>query len=59
AVACVQFALSPPGVVAVALNTSRPQRIKDNAESVTAHLTQEFWSALRNQNLIAASYPYL
>lgn len=59
AVACVQFALSPPGVVAVALNTSRPQRIKDNAESVTAHLAQEFWSALKNQNLIAASYRYL
>jgi D-threo-aldose 1-dehydrogenase len=59
AVACVQFALSPPGVVAVALNTSKPQRIKDNAESVIAHVPEDFWSAMKNEDLIASHYPYL
>jgi D-threo-aldose 1-dehydrogenase len=59
AAACVRFALSTPGIVAVALNTSRPRRIKDNAESITADISPEFWASLRDEKLIADHYTYL
>ena len=32
--ACVQFALTPPGVISISLNTSKPERVKKNADSV-------------------------
>jgi D-threo-aldose 1-dehydrogenase len=51
--ACVQFGLSVPGVVAVALNTSKPHRIKENAESVTSKIPNEFWTVLKDEKLIA------
>ena len=57
--ACVQFGLSVPGVVAVALNTSRPARIHDNVAAVTATVPGEFWTALKREGLISADYPYL
>ncbi len=57
--ACVQFGLSVPGVVAVALNTSKPHRIKDNAESVTSKIPPQFWTAMRNKNLIADHFPFI
>jgi D-threo-aldose 1-dehydrogenase len=57
--ACVQFGLSVPGVVAIALNTSKPHRIKENAESVTSKIPPEFWIAMRNENLIAEHFPFI
>lgn len=58
-VACVQFGLSVPGVAAVALNTSKPERIGDNVESVAAHVSDEFWASMKREGLIAKDYPYL
>ena len=57
--ACVRFGLSPPGVVSVALNTSRPERIRDNVAAVRAVIPSEFWKALKAAGLIAAEYPYV
>lgn len=57
--ACVQFGLSDPAVAAVALNTSRPQRIADNVESVALRVGPEFWADMKRQGLIAKDYPYL
>jgi D-threo-aldose 1-dehydrogenase len=59
AVACVQFGLSVPGVVSVALNTSKPERVRENVEAVTAEVPEEFWVALKKEKLIAKEYPYL
>src|SRR5690606_229271 len=59
AVACIQFALSPPGVLAVSLNTSDPQRIAQNVEAVEATVPPEFWQEARQQKLIDADYPHL
>ncbi|WP_404306927.1 aldo/keto reductase [Neorhodopirellula lusitana] len=57
--ACVAFGMSPPGVVATALNSSRPGRIEQNVNLVKANPPQEFWTALKTAGLIASDYPYL
>jgi D-threo-aldose 1-dehydrogenase len=57
--ACVRFALTPPGVVSVSLNTSDPARVKQNVESVTCHIPGEFWSEMVKEGLIDKDYPYL
>jgi D-threo-aldose 1-dehydrogenase len=58
-VACVQFALSPPGVAAVALNTSRPDRIAENVAAMEANVPDAFWLDAKKAGLIADDYPYL
>jgi D-threo-aldose 1-dehydrogenase len=57
--ACVQFGMSPPGVISIALNTSRPDRVKQNVNSVTASIPAKFWVALKAEGLISPDYPYL
>ncbi len=57
--ACVAFGMSPPGVVATALNSSRPSRIAQNVELVTTTPPGDLWKTLREDGLIDASYPYL
>lgn len=59
ATACVQFALSPPGVAAVAMNTSNPANVGKNAAAVEATVPDEFWHAAKEQGLISVDYPYL
>lgn len=57
--ACVAFALTPPGVVSISLNTSNPKRVKSNVNSVLTHIPAEFWKTMKSKGLIAKSYPYL
>lgn len=57
--ACVQFALTPPGVVSISLNTSNPLRVKDNVESVECRIPGEFWKDMISNRLIDNDYPYL
>jgi D-threo-aldose 1-dehydrogenase len=57
--ACVQFGMSPPGVISIALNTSKPERVRQNVASVTAEIPAEFWATLKTEGLIAREYPYL
>ena len=52
ATACVQFALSRPGVAAVALNTSSPHKIAENVAAVETGLPENFWQAARAEGLI-------
>jgi D-threo-aldose 1-dehydrogenase len=58
AAACVQFAMTPPGVVSIALNTGRPERVSENVELVQTTIPTEFWRAMKDEGLIAADYPY-
>jgi len=58
-VACIQFGLSAPGVLAIAVNTSKPHRIRENVEAVSSHVPDEFWAAMKDQGLIARDYPYV
>ena len=57
--ACVQFGISPPGVISVALNSSKPQRIRENVELVSTAVPAEFWIAAKDAGLIDKNYPYL
>lgn len=57
--ACVSFAKTPPGVISIALNTSKPENVKLNVLSVDCNIPVEFWKAMKNKSLIDKSYPYL
>ena len=59
ALACCQFALSPPGVAALALNTSRAERVADNVALVNDRVPAGFWQDLKKEGLLASDYPYL
>lgn len=52
AVACVQFGLAAPGVAAVALNTSAPSRVLDNARSVEQQAPAAFWQDAKAAGLV-------
>jgi D-threo-aldose 1-dehydrogenase len=57
--ACVQFGLSPPGVVAVSLNTSHPDRIAENVRAASTPVPAHFWTALKEEGLVAEDYAYV
>ncbi len=57
--ACVQFAMTPPGVISISLNTSNPNRVKNNVESVESKIPACFWKAMVEKGLVANDYPYL
>jgi D-threo-aldose 1-dehydrogenase len=55
----VQFGLAVPGVVAVALNTGKPERIADNVASAQNEIPAALWRALKNEGLMARNFVYL
>ena len=50
--ACVNFALRIPGVVSVALNTTRAERVIDNVSMPKAVIPPHFWQELATDGLI-------
>ncbi|MGX5690492.1 aldo/keto reductase [Arcticibacter tournemirensis] len=59
ATACVQFALSAPGVVSIALNTTNPKRVKENIGMAYEVVPAPFWKAMKEKGLISKEYNYL
>jgi D-threo-aldose 1-dehydrogenase len=57
--ACVQFALTPPGVISISLNTSNPARVKNNVKSVECKIPDDFWKEMVNKDLIDKNYSHL
>jgi D-threo-aldose 1-dehydrogenase len=57
--ACVRFALSPPGVAAVAMNCGTPEQVAENVAAVQANLPPAFWQEAKDLGLIDAAYPYV
>ncbi len=57
--ACIQFALSGPGVVAVMLNSSHPDRVAENVGYVQQTVPDAFWASMKEEGLLAADYPYV
>ncbi len=55
---CVRFGLSHPGVLAVALNTGRPERIKNNIDSVMNEIPAGLWDRFKEEGLIAMDYVF-
>jgi D-threo-aldose 1-dehydrogenase len=56
--ACVQFGISHPAVSSIALNTSKPGRVRQNIRSVTAKIPDDFWQAMKEEHLIDQQFPY-
>jgi len=56
---CVQFGLAVPGVVAVALNTGKPERIKENVASGQVKIPAALWRAMKDEGLLARDFAYL
>ncbi len=56
---CIQFGKSHPGIVALALSTSRPQRVKTNVEAMSARVPAAFWDVLKKEGLLADDHPYI
>ncbi|TWT47557.1 aldo/keto reductase [Botrimarina hoheduenensis] len=59
AAACLRFAISPPGVHAIAMNSSRRDRIAADIAAIETPLPPEFWSELKAEGLIDLGYPYV
>ena len=57
--ACLKFALSMPQVNAVALNPSKPERIRRNAEVLATDLPSGFWIEMKEQKIIGSNFKYL
>jgi D-threo-aldose 1-dehydrogenase len=57
--ACLQFALMMPQVSAVALNPSKPERIRRNVEVLATDLPSAFWKELKEQKIIGQHFNYL
>ena len=51
--ACIQFALSVPGVIAVALDTSYPDRIAENAASAVTPVPDAFFESMKEEGLLS------
>jgi D-threo-aldose 1-dehydrogenase len=59
AAACVRFGLSVPGVVAIALNTSRPEQVRRNVALGAVEIPRSFWIAAKDAGLVRRDFPYL
>ncbi|QDT04618.1 Pyridoxal 4-dehydrogenase [Rubripirellula lacrimiformis] len=59
AAACVAFGMSIPGVIATALNSSRPERVAQNVALVSDSPSNDFWLAMKDDQLIDSEFPYL
>jgi D-threo-aldose 1-dehydrogenase len=52
--ACIQFALTAPGVVAVLLKSSYPDRVAENVNSVCQRVPDNLWASMKEEGLLAA-----
>jgi D-threo-aldose 1-dehydrogenase len=57
--ACVQFALSVPGITSIALNTSDKNKVKENVALANVTIPAGFWQAMKAKGLISDEYPFL
>jgi D-threo-aldose 1-dehydrogenase len=55
--ACIQFALSAPGVIAVLLDSSYPDRVAENIKSACRKVPNNFWASMKEEGLLAADDP--
>ncbi len=57
--ACIHFGLSHPAVVSIALNTSRPEKMNRNVETLLRKIPDPFWKALKKEEIIDPDYTYI
>ena len=54
---CIQFGKSHPGIVALALSTSKPRRVKQNIDAMSVDVPASFWNVLKEIGLLSADHP--
>lgn len=59
AASAISFAINIPGVKSIALNSSHPQRVKENLQMADAVIPAAFWSRMKEEGLIERDYPYV
>ena len=57
--ACLKFAIAMPQINAVALNPSKPSRIKRNVDVLAVDLPDGFWEALKTEKIIGEHFKYV
>ncbi|HEY0677647.1 MAG TPA: aldo/keto reductase [Chitinophagaceae bacterium] len=57
--ACVQFVFKIPGVKSIALSTTNKNRVKENIDMVYVQIPQEFWTAMKERNLLETDFRYV
>ncbi len=57
--ACLHFGLSHPAIVSIALNTSKPLKMKRNVEIILKKIPSEFWDELKAEELIDPGYTHI
>jgi D-threo-aldose 1-dehydrogenase len=57
--AALHFGLSHPAIVSIALNTSKPDKMKRNVETLNKNIRKSFWIAMKKEGLINPDYQYL
>ncbi|MCF8224333.1 MAG: aldo/keto reductase [Bacteroidales bacterium] len=58
-VASLNFGISHPAIASVALNTSKPEKMKQNVSALGQEIPGEFWNEMKNEQLINSTYKYL
>ncbi|MFC2081130.1 aldo/keto reductase [Bacteroidota bacterium] len=57
--ACIQFGLSHPAIVSMALNTSKPGKMNRNVEILQRIIPKGFWTEMKEEGLIDSEYSYI
>ncbi len=57
--ACIHFGISHPAIVSIALNTSKPEKMDRNAETLLRKIPDMFWKALKEKRIIDPDYSYI
>jgi len=57
--AALHFGLSHPAIISIALNTSKPEKMKRNVEILQKKIPESFWKAMKEKGLMDPDYRYL
>jgi len=57
--ACIQFSMSHPAIVSMALNTSKPEKMNRNVEILQREIPDVFWAEMKSEGLIDPEYKYV
>ncbi len=59
AAACIYFGLQVPGISSIALNSSSPQRTRQNIDVANASIPKKFWNRMKAEGLIDGNCSFL
>jgi len=57
--ACMHFGISHPAIVSLALNTSKPEKMKRNVQILQKEIAPSFWEEMKGKELVDPAYAYL